>query len=191
VLIFRPPCPVSTKKYNPPPENPQIETAGLCYNDDDRKEEDIMEYRKEQQGGRPVYALRLARGEEIIAALRQFCLATGIRAGAVEGIGAVDYAEIGIYDVAERRYVKQVLEGPMEVTALLGNLSADPQGAPYLHLHITLAQQDLRVVGGHLNAARISGTGELFIRPYDGAIGRRTDEAETGLNLWQLDSPED
>lgn len=126
-------------------------------------------------------AVRLNRGDDLLSALSQVCAAEGITAGTVSGIGAVDYAVVGLYEVAGRRYLSNTLEGEMELTGLSGNVS-QKDGQVYLHLHATLARGDGQALGGHLSEARISGAGEIFIRRLPGVITRIPDP-ETGLNI--------
>lgn len=126
-------------------------------------------------------AVRLNRGDEILSALKKICTAEKITAGVISGIGAADYAVVGLYEVAGRRYLKNTLEGEMELTNLTGNVS-QRDGQVYLHLHATFARGDGQALGGHLNEARISGVGELFIRKLPGELSRVLDP-ETGLNI--------
>ena len=79
---------------------------------------------------------------------------------------------IGLYDVSSRVYHKTTLEGPMEITSLVGNISSK-DGAPYLHLHINVCDEQMRVLGGHLNECRISATAEIAVRVIAGEVGRR------------------
>ena len=132
------------------------------------------------------YVVRLDRGEEIVSCLSEICAREGIRLGMVQGLGAADRVVIGLYDVGSRIYHKTTLEGPMEITSLAGNISRK-DGAPYLHLHINVCDQQMHVLGGHLNECRISATAEIFIRAMAGEVGRRLDDAVTGLNLYQFD----
>ena len=141
-----------------------------------------MEYR--QFGDDSV--VRLDRGEEVVSCLSEICSREGIRLGMVQGLGAADRVVIGLYDVGSRIYHKTTLEGPMEITSLAGNISRK-DGAPYLHLHINVCDQQMHVLGGHLNECRISATAEIFIRSMAGEVGRRLDDAVTGLNLYQFD----
>ncbi len=127
-------------------------------------------------------AVRLNRGEEIVSSLEKICAEANVTAGTVLGIGAADRAAVGLYEVANRSYHKSTLEGEMEIASLTGNVSKK-DGKVYLHLHIALAGQDGRVLGGHLNEARISGAGEIFIRKLPGEIGRIPDP-DTGLNIF-------
>ena len=132
------------------------------------------------------YVVRLDRGEEVVSCLSEICSREGIRLGMVQGLGAADRVVIGLYDVGSRIYHKTTLEGPMEITSLAGNISRK-DGAPYLHLHINVCDQQMHVLGGHLNECRISATAEIFIRSMAGEVGRRLDDAVTGLNLYQFD----
>ena len=72
----------------------------------------------------------------------------------------------------------------MEITSLLGNVS-QMNGEVYLHLHITLADENYNVHGGHLTSAVISATGEIIIDTIDGIVDREFDE-EVGLNLFKF-----
>ena len=130
------------------------------------------------------YIVRLERGEEILGALEKFCLEKDIAAASVSGIGACDLAEVGVYEIDKKAYMKNTYTGSMEILSLLGNITRK-DGRPYLHLHITLCGEDNRCIGGHLNKARISVTGEIFIHPVNGLIGRVPDDV-TGINLMDL-----
>lgn len=130
-------------------------------------------------------AVRIDRGEEVLAQLKRVCEAERIAAGSLSGIGATDHAVVGLYEVSTREYKKTTLEGEMEIVSLLGNVS-QKNGEVYLHLHAAFANEQTLVSGGHLNECRVSATCELMIRRLDGVIGRRLDEAGTGLNLFDF-----
>jgi len=130
------------------------------------------------------WIVRIDKGEEIVAALREFCKAHGIVLGAVSGIGATDKATIGCFKVKNKEYVKKELMGDHEITGLTGNVST-MDGEVYLHLHITLSDADYHTRGGHLNSAVVSGTCEVVIEEIEGQIEREYDD-EVGLNLYKL-----
>ena len=136
-----------------------------------------MEYLKTPEA----YVVRLKRGEEILESLTDLCLKESITLASVNGIGACDLAEVGVYEVDRKEYLKTTLTGSMEILSLQGNITRK-DGKPYLHLHAVLCGEDCRCMGGHLNKARISVTCELVIRPLSGTVGRIPDE-ETGINL--------
>ena len=140
-----------------------------------------MDYRKFDD----TYVIRMDRGEEIVAALTDFCLKEGVDLGSVQALGASDRAVVGLYDVGTREYHKRTFEEPMEITSLVGSISTKG-GEPYLHLHINLCREDMSVVGGHLNECRISATCEMIIRKINGRVERKLDEDVTGLNLYEF-----
>ncbi len=129
-----------------------------------------------------VIAVRLDKGEEIVASLRKVCEDYGVTCAKIDGIGAVSGAKVGMFDTATKEYHETALERFLEVTNLCGNVSQQ-NGEVYLHLHITLADDRGHAFGGHLKKAFIGATAELFITKLDGKIGRARDEA-TGLNLF-------
>ncbi len=131
------------------------------------------------------YIVRINRGEEVISKLTELCEKEGIKAASVEAIGASDHVVIGLYDVDTRQYHTHVIDEPMEITSLLGNVSTK-DGKTYIHLHINVCKEDMTVLGGHLNECRISATCEMFVRTVNGIIERKLDETETGLNLFEF-----
>jgi len=129
-----------------------------------------------------VIAVRLDRGEEIVASLRKICEEHGVTCAKIDGIGAVSSARVGMFDMATKQYHETALSQFLEVTNLCGNVSQQ-NGSCYLHLHITLADGHGCAFGGHLKEAVIGATAELFITKLDGRIDRVTEEA-SGLNLF-------
>ena len=128
------------------------------------------------------YILRLDKGEEIIDSISRLCEKENIRAGSVTGIGAANDIEIGIFDTANKQYLKKEYKGDFEISALVGNISG-MEGKPYLHLHITIGNPvENLFAAGHLSRCMISATGEIYITEVDAEIGRLYSE-EIGLNL--------
>jgi predicted DNA-binding protein with PD1-like motif len=127
----------------------------------------------------------LARGEEVVGQLTRFCHDRGFPHAAIEGIGAIEAVTIGAYDLEQRVYRKQELAGGWEVLGFNGNFSWI-SGEPMLHTHVTLADLEGHVRGGHLFAAVVHVTLELILRPGSIRVERGLDAA-CGLNLWRLD----
>ncbi len=130
------------------------------------------------------YVVRLQRGEEVLACLRELCERESISLGTVSAIGAVNHVVVGVYRVDEQKYVANTFDGVMELTSLMGNIT-EKDGEPYLHLHATFGDLTGKVIGGHLNEAVVSATCELFVRKVEGHVGRRLDP-ETGLNIFDF-----
>ncbi|MDO5725220.1 MAG: DNA-binding protein [Tissierellia bacterium] len=131
------------------------------------------------------YVIRLAVGDEIIESITEFAKKENIKLAEVSAIGAVDKATIGFYSLEEQKYHATDLEGEFELLSLKGNIT-EKEGEPYIHLHIILSGEDLIARGGHLNAARISATCEIFVHVLDGKVGRKNCK-QTGLNIFDFE----
>lgn len=136
-----------------------------------------MEYRKLGD----TIVLCLVRGEDVLASIRAVCNTERVRLAEISALGAADYAEVGVYHLAEKRFLPRTLEGEMEICALTGSVTR--RGTElYLHLHGSLADADGNVYGGHVNEIRVSATAEIFIRLLPGEVNRRLEE-ESGIFL--------
>ncbi len=136
-----------------------------------------MEYRKLGD----TIVLCLVRGEDVLASIRAVCNAERVRLAEISALGAADYAEVGVYHLAEKRFLPRTLEGEMEICALTGSVTR--RGTElYLPLHGSLADADGNVYGGHVNEIRVSATAEIFIRLLPGEVNRRLEE-ESGIFL--------
>jgi hypothetical protein len=130
------------------------------------------------------WLLRIDRGEEVVETLARFCREQGIRLGTVSGLGATDKATIGLFRAQTKEYVRRELVGDHEITSLTGNISR-MKGDVYLHLHANLSDSTYRTLGGHLDAAVVSGTCEVSIHVLEGEAEREF-SAEVGLNLFKF-----
>ena len=140
-----------------------------------------MNYRKENDGS---YLLRLEIGDEIIESLKIFALSEGLCGAIFEGIGAVDRASVGYFDLEKHDYSRAEIIGQREVLSLKGNIAVDSEGEPIVHAHIILGDAKMNCAGGHLFSGRISVTGEIFVRPCEKILRSHNDA--TGLKLWKL-----
>lgn len=129
-------------------------------------------------------AVRLEKGEEVCAALKEVCAKEKVQAGSIVGLGAANHAIVGVFDTKEKKFYPNELSGVLEITSIVGNVS-EMNGEVYLHIHATFGDQAGHVFGGHLNEATISATGEIFIHTVNGHIGRFHSD-EIGLNLLDL-----
>ena len=66
------------------------------------------------------YAVRLEKGEEVVAAIKGLCEKEQIRLGTVTGLGAADRIVIGLFNTVEKKYYSTTYTEPMEMTALCG-----------------------------------------------------------------------
>lgn len=130
------------------------------------------------------WILKLEKGEEIVQSVTKFCIENEINLGSMTGIGAVDNAKIGFFDTKKKKYETKNLSEDYEITSLNGNISMK-EGKPFLHLHITLANNEYNLLGGHLFEATVSATCEIFLSEITGIISRKLDPT-TGLYLLDL-----
>jgi predicted DNA-binding protein with PD1-like motif len=126
----------------------------------------------------------LHRGEQVMANLAQLCEKEGIEGGAFYGLGAVDEAVLACYDVPNKKYNEQTMSGVFEVANLTGTIGTMGSGR-IVHGHITLTDEQMRAMGGHLVEARVSGTLELVITKF--ARLDKQHEDETGLNVFRFE----
>lgn len=139
-----------------------------------------MEYRKFNDK----YILRLDPDEEIMASIRSLCEKENIRNGQIVGIGAAKSATIGLWDLTNKVFKKKDIVKPLEIASLIGNIST-LKGENYLHLHITVADENLNTYAGHMASCVISATAEITITEIEGSVERRYDP-RTGLNIYSF-----
>jgi predicted DNA-binding protein with PD1-like motif len=133
-----------------------------------------------------VFVGRLQRGTDLLAELTRIAAENRVRCGRVEAIGAAIRARAGYYDQSDRKYGYLEWNEPMEILALTGNISekAEAPGKPFVHAHVTLADEQGRAFGGHLVEGIVVFAAEFCIMEIVGPQPvRRPDEA-TGLALW-------
>ena len=139
-----------------------------------------MEYRRFED----TVFLRVDPGEDIIEKVLETAKKENIGLASVSGLGAVKEIQIGVFEYEEKKYYPKTIKGIFEITSLLGTLTTK-DGEPYLHLHISCGDMDSAVVGGHLNKAIVSATGEIVIKVVDGTVNRKFSD-EIGLFLFDF-----
>lgn len=130
------------------------------------------------------YFIRLERGEKIIETLRNFCAENRIKCGYLFGIGALDKVELAHYIVKNRKYTSKTLKQPLEITNMSGNITTMNKEV-YLHCHITLSDEGMKAIAGHLKEGVVSATCEVILIMLKGGLERRYDRA-IGLNLMDI-----
>ena len=127
------------------------------------------------------YFIRLERGENIIETLKNFCYRNKIKCGYFFGIGALDEVELAHYIVENKKYTSKTLKQPLEITNMNGNITTMNKEV-YLHCHITLSDEKMNAIAGHLKEGRISATCEIVLVRLNATINRKHDDF-IGLNL--------
>ncbi|MDD7593184.1 MAG: DNA-binding protein [Peptoniphilaceae bacterium] len=127
---------------------------------------------------------RIDRGEEVLECLEKLAASEHIHLAEVRGLGAVDDFVVGLYDVEKQEYLKNHFTFPAEITNLWGTINT-MDGNYYAHLHMSVADAEGHVFGGHLNEAHVAATCEMLITEIDGTVDRYHDDS-IGLNLFRF-----
>jgi len=128
---------------------------------------------------------KLGFGCDLLEELNRIATAQGVTLGRVEALGAVQKARIGYYDQNARVYEYVELDKAMEIVQLIGNVSLK-DAKPFVHAHITLADESGKTFGGHLAPGTILFACEFIIEALEGPDFNRSFDEETGLPLWDL-----
>ena len=128
--------------------------------------------------------LVLEQGEDIVEAVTDIARDKNGKFGSVSGIGACSEVELNFYNLETKTYEKKLIQEPLELTSLLGNIShIDDQ--PFAHLHATFGTNKYETYSGHLSKATVSATAEIVITMTNLDINRKFND-EIGLNLLNL-----
>ncbi len=127
------------------------------------------------------YILRLHRGELVHETIQTFCVEKGITSGWFTGLGAIEDIQLGYYSLEEKSYYWKEYQDPHEVVTLVGNVAL-VDGAPFLHIHTTISNDENVAIGGHLKSAIVAVTLEVQFTAYEETLERVYDEV-TGLKL--------
>ncbi len=126
---------------------------------------------------------RLNHGDDLLEEITGICRSEDIRLGRVEALGAVQKARLGYYDQGMREYRFFTLDTHLEITKLVGNISIK-DGDPFVHAHITLADEAGNAFGGHLAPGTVVFACEFVIQSFEGPPLVRDFDEVTGLALW-------
>lgn len=119
------------------------------------------------------FALRLHPDQDLRQSLKEFAMGHRLQAGCIlSAIGSLKRAAIRFAD----RPTSEVLDAKFEILALNGTLSLHG-----IHLHIVLADQGGKTIGGHLDqGSLVYTTAEIVLGELPGVTFLRTLDAQTG-----------
>ncbi len=127
---------------------------------------------------------KLPHQTDLIGALTEAAAVNGIEAGALQVVGALQGAKLGFYDQWSKTYRELPFAKPLEIVSGLGNISLR-DGKPFVHLHLSLSDEEGKVFGGHAMEGCTVFAAEYVIVPLPGAVPVRTFDETTGLYLWE------
>ena len=130
------------------------------------------------------FYIRIDKGEEIISNIKSYCEVNKLKSGLISGLGSVSNAELGLYDIENKVYLKKEMNGIFEIASMNGNISK-MDGQTYLHIHAVLSDADFKTYGGHFTSGIVGATCEIIITPFNGVVDRFYND-EIGLNLMDI-----
>ncbi len=128
--------------------------------------------------------VRFDPGEEVVEKLKELCGELDIKAGSLSAIGALGEATIGFFKPEIKQYQQKDLKGDFEIASMIGNISTMDEEV-YLHLHITLGDENFNITGGHFDRGVVSATCEMVINVANGKINRVKGQ-KYNLNLFDF-----
>lgn len=128
--------------------------------------------------------LSLQKGDEIFESINKIINKENLKFCWLNGIGALENILLGSYPLAKKDYIKKRFLGEYELTSLVGNISIK-SGNPFIHIHVTISDEECRAYGGHLFSAYTTATCEIIIDMIDFDIYRNKSN-KIGLHLWDL-----
>ena len=139
-----------------------------------------MEYKKIEDK----IVFRLEMGEGLMESTQRIATAENVKLASINGIGACSKIEMGYIDLSIKEYVFKTFKGNLEILQATGNITLK-DGEPFPHIHISVANEDCKAFGGHLNEAIISATFEGVMQIMDHQINREFNE-DLGLALMNV-----
>jgi uncharacterized protein len=130
------------------------------------------------------WAVRLDPGEDIHESVVKFCQEKDISSAEVRAIGSVDSPTLAHYRKDHKEFTEQAFNGIYEIVSMLGIVSLE-DGKPAAHLHVTISDQGMNALGGHLVKGTCSATVEMIVRRYYAKLSKTFND-QVGLRLWDL-----
>ena len=127
------------------------------------------------------FLLRIEPNEELFNSLLNFAKKYKIKSGFFYGIGASKRCLMGRYNEKTKDYDWFEIKKQMEIASLIGNLTLK-ENHPYLHIHATLSDKNLKTISGHLKELIAFPTCEIMFFAFKQAIKRKYNKL-TNLHL--------
>jgi predicted DNA-binding protein with PD1-like motif len=127
------------------------------------------------------YFLVFDKGDDVLAVLRSFAEANGVRGAAFTALGAFSTAVVAYWNKETKVYEQIPVDEQTEVLALVGDIGVHGEETR-IHAHVTLGRRGGSTVGGHLIRATVFPTLEMHLTAFGATLARQTDEP-TGLSL--------
>ncbi len=133
-----------------------------------------------------MYIGKLPYKSDLLRELNKIAAARGITAGVIQVLGSLGRARLSFYDQKLHAYSELDFDAPHEIVSGTGNISLRDD-KPFVHLHLAVANQEGKVIGGHCLQGCSVFAVEFAIWPFTGTPPRRALDTTTGLLLWEQD----
>ncbi len=135
-----------------------------------------------EEGGLRKFVAILDQGDEVMSSLQALAERHGLTGAQLTAIGAFERAELAYFDWDSKTYRPIPIDEQVEVASLIGDIAADADGKPSLHLHAVLGRRDGAALAGHLQRGLVRPTLEVVLTETPARLCRLKDDA-TGLAL--------
>ena len=125
-------------------------------------------------GGIQTYVVVFSKGDEIKSGLTEFAQKYSISAAHFTGLGDATSAKVGWYDSTRKAFKVISLPNPSEISSITGNITMS-EDKPGPHAHITLADENGMVHGGHLLELYVGPTVEIFVTVVPAIVSKQKD----------------
>jgi predicted DNA-binding protein with PD1-like motif len=135
-----------------------------------------------EENGQKSYVLAFHRGDEVMAGLTEFARQQHMTTAHFTAIGSFYKPTLAWYDVARKAFKTIPVDSEVEVASLIGNITADQNNSPLVHIHCVVADSNGKTTGGHLLEGPVGVTLEVFLTAEPTTVHKVTDE-ELGVKL--------
>ena len=127
------------------------------------------------------YLIRFDRGEYLFENLKKFCQDKKVYSAFFYGLGAVDFAKLGYYNLRSKKYRNKIFKKSFEIASLTGNISLHKDEI-IIHAHGVFSDPGFKAVAGHVDDEKIAVTAEMYLVSLGSKV-RRKYNPDIGLNL--------
>jgi uncharacterized protein len=127
--------------------------------------------------GRRSFVIAFGPGDDVLPGLAELARNRGWKSAHFSGIGSFSSATLGWFDFERKEYREIPQRGMLEVVSFNGNVTLDPEDAPLVHAHCSVAGEQGQVTGGHLLEGKVAATLEVFLVEEPTVIRKVPDEA--------------
>lgn len=125
-----------------------------------------------------IHYLKLEKDDDVLGSIVDYCKKNKIKSGAIFGIGAVQKAVLGYFDVVTKTYLENNFDFYAEILNCTGNIAINETTKEHMaHLHMLIGDVKGVTFGGHvLPGTLISVTGEFILFETNSTLNRNIDD---------------